>query len=43
LFEEYRGALKNFGVRPGPFPKNNEMSDLMDWIEIEFRALPDIS
>jgi hypothetical protein len=42
LFEEYRDALNNFGVRHGPFPENEETSDLMDWIEAEFWALPDI-
>jgi hypothetical protein len=42
LFEEYREALKNFGIRPGPFPENEEISDLMDWIETEFRALPEV-
>jgi hypothetical protein len=30
LFEEYRKALRDFGVRPGPLPKNEEISDLMD-------------
>jgi hypothetical protein len=34
--------LKNFGVRSGPFPESEEMSDLMDSIETEFWALPDV-
>jgi hypothetical protein len=42
LFEEYREALKSFGVRPGPFPEDDEISELMDWIETEFRAVPDV-
>jgi hypothetical protein len=42
LFKDYREALKSFGVRPGPFPKSEEIFDLMDSIEIEFRALPDV-
>jgi hypothetical protein len=42
LFEEYRKALRDFGVRPGPLPESEEISDLMHWIENEFRALPDI-
>jgi DNA repair exonuclease SbcCD ATPase subunit len=42
LFEEYKEALKNFGVRPGPFPESGQISDLMDWMQTEFRALPDV-
>jgi hypothetical protein len=42
LFGEYREALKNFGVCPGPLPENEEISDLMDCIEAEFWALPDV-
>jgi hypothetical protein len=34
--------LKNFGVRPGPFHESEDISDLMDWIETEFQALPDV-
>jgi archaellum component FlaC len=42
LFEEYKKAMRDFSVRPGPLPKNEEISDLMDSIENEFRDLPDI-
>jgi hypothetical protein len=42
LFEEYRKALRDFGVRPGPLPESEEISDLMHWIETEFKALPDV-
>jgi hypothetical protein len=42
LIGEYRGALKNFGVRPGPFFESEEISDLIDWIETEFQTLPDV-
>jgi hypothetical protein len=30
LFEEYRIGLRDFGVRPGPLPESEEISDLMD-------------
>jgi chromosome segregation ATPase len=30
LFEEYKEALKHFGVRPGPFRESGEISNLMD-------------
>jgi Rad3-related DNA helicase len=33
LFEEYRKALRDFGVRPAPLPVNIEISDFMGWIE----------
>jgi hypothetical protein len=42
LFEEYRKALRGFGVRPGPLHESEENSDLMNWIETEFKALPDV-
>jgi hypothetical protein len=42
LFEEYRKVLRDFGVRPGPLPESEEISDLMRWIETEFKALPNV-
>jgi hypothetical protein len=38
LFEEYRKALREFGVRPPPLPASTEISDFMDWIETWFKA-----
>jgi hypothetical protein len=31
--------LKDFGARPGPLPKDENISSLLSWIEEEFRAL----
>jgi predicted nucleic acid-binding Zn-ribbon protein len=42
LFEEYRKVLRDFDVRPGPLPKSEEISNLMCWIETEFKAPPDV-
>jgi hypothetical protein len=42
LFEEYGKALIEFGIRPAPFPASAEISDFMDWIKIEFKALPGV-
>jgi hypothetical protein len=42
LFEEYTKALREFGVRPGPLPESEEISELMDWIDAEFKALPGV-
>jgi hypothetical protein len=42
LFEEYKKALRDFGVRPAPFPTSEEISDFMDWINTEFKALPGV-
>jgi hypothetical protein len=42
LFEEYRKALRDFGVLPAPFPISEEISDFMDWIDTEFKALPGV-
>jgi chromosome segregation ATPase len=40
LFEEYRKALRDFGIRPAPLLVNTEISDFLAWIDIEFKALP---
>jgi archaellum component FlaC len=42
LFEEYKKALREFVVRPGPLPDSEDISDLMDWIDDEFKALPGV-
>jgi uncharacterized phage infection (PIP) family protein YhgE len=42
MFEEYEKSLKNFGVRPAPIPANLGISDFMDWIDTEFKALPGV-
>jgi ElaB/YqjD/DUF883 family membrane-anchored ribosome-binding protein len=30
LFDEYRKALREFGVRPGSLPESGDISELMD-------------
>jgi Zn-dependent M32 family carboxypeptidase len=42
LFKEYEKALRNFGVRPVPFPADTGISDFMKWIDTEFKALPGV-
>jgi hypothetical protein len=42
LFGEYRKALRELGVRPGPVPNSEEIFDLMDWTDAEFKALPGV-
>jgi ATP-dependent Clp protease ATP-binding subunit ClpA len=42
LFEEYTKSLRDFGVRPGPLPDSEEISDLMTCIENEVKALPTV-
>jgi hypothetical protein len=42
LFKEYEKSLKNFGVRPAPLPTDIGISDFMDWIDTEFKALPEV-
>jgi predicted nucleic acid-binding Zn-ribbon protein len=42
LFKEYEKSLKNFGVLPAPLPANLGISDFMDWIDTEFKALPEV-
>jgi hypothetical protein len=42
LFGEYEKSLKEFGVRPAPLPADLGVSEFMEWIEAEFKALPDV-
>jgi hypothetical protein len=39
LIEEYGKALREFGIRPAPFPVSEEISDFMGWIYTEFKTL----
>jgi hypothetical protein len=34
--------LKNFSVRPAPLPTDIGISDFMEWIDTEFKALPGV-
>jgi hypothetical protein len=34
--------MMNFGVRPAPFPDDIGISDFMEWIDTEFKALPGV-
>jgi DNA repair exonuclease SbcCD ATPase subunit len=42
LFKEYEKALRDFGVRPAPFPADTRISDFMKWIDTKFKALPGV-
>jgi hypothetical protein len=42
LFKEYEKSLMNFGVRPAPLPADIGISDFMEWIDTEFKALPGV-
>jgi hypothetical protein len=42
LFKEYLKSLMNFGVRPAPLPADLGISDFMEWIDTEFKALPEV-
>jgi hypothetical protein len=42
LFKEYEKSLNNFGVRPTPLPADLGLSDFMEWIDTEFKALPEV-
>jgi hypothetical protein len=39
LFEEYEKAVREFGVCSALFPASEEISDFMNWIKTEFKAL----
>jgi hypothetical protein len=42
LFKEYEKSLMNFGVRPAPLPADIGISDIMEWIDTEFKALSEV-
>jgi hypothetical protein len=42
LFVEYEKSLNEFGVRPAPLPSNLGILEFMDWIDTEFKALPEV-
>jgi chromosome segregation ATPase len=39
LFKEYEKSLTNFGVLPAPLSADKGISDFMEWIDTEFKAL----
>jgi hypothetical protein len=42
LFGEYDKSLNEFGVRPAPQPSNLGIPEFMDWINAEFKAIPEV-
>jgi small-conductance mechanosensitive channel len=42
LFEEYERSLNEFGVRPVPLLTDLGLSEFMEWIDTEFKALPEV-
>jgi hypothetical protein len=42
LFEYYEKSLNEFGVRPASLPADLGLSEFMEWIEAEFKALPEV-
>jgi hypothetical protein len=42
LFGEYEKSLNEFGIRPAPLPSNLGLPEFMDWIDAEFKALPEV-
>jgi hypothetical protein len=42
LFAEYEKSLNEFGVRPTPLPTELGVSGFMEWIDAEFKVLPDV-
>jgi hypothetical protein len=42
LFEEYERSLNEFGIRPAPLPADLELPEFMEWIDAEFKALPEV-
>jgi Rad3-related DNA helicase len=42
LFGEYERSLNDFDVRPAPLPADLGLPEFMEWIDVEFKALPEV-
>jgi hypothetical protein len=42
LFQEYKKSLNEFGIRPAPLPTDLGVSEFMEWMETEFKALSEV-
>jgi hypothetical protein len=42
LFTKYKKSLNEFGVRPAPLPTDLGLPEFMEWIDAEFKALPEV-
>jgi hypothetical protein len=42
LFDDYERSLNEFGVRPAPLPADLGLLEFMEWIDAEFKALPEV-
>jgi hypothetical protein len=42
LFEEYERSLNEFGVHPAPLPTDLGLPEFMEWIDTEFKVLPEV-
>jgi hypothetical protein len=42
LFKKYEKSLNDFGVRPAPLAANLGLSDFLEWIDTEFKALHEV-
>jgi hypothetical protein len=42
LFEQYERSLNEFGIRPAPLPADLGLPEFMEWIDAEFKALPEV-
>jgi hypothetical protein len=42
LFEEYKKLLNEFGVSHAPLPADLGVSEFMEWMETEFKALSEV-
>jgi hypothetical protein len=42
LFEEYERSLNEFSIRPAPLPADLGLREFMDWIDAEFKGLPEV-
>jgi predicted RNase H-like nuclease (RuvC/YqgF family) len=42
LFEEYERSLNEFGVRPILLPADIGLPEFLEWIDAEFKALPEV-
>lgn len=42
IYEGYKAALTRFGTEPLPFPGDEKVTKIFDWMKVEFEGLPEV-
>lgn len=42
IYEGYKAALAEFGAEPLPFPADEKVKEIFDWMDEEYKGLPEV-